>query len=187
MKNKIAVLLALGISISNIFSADIKIKGLYLGMPAQDAVEVLNKIFPKPQIPSRDDNVQKEYKLAKFSDGYVIIYSGVSGESNLDNPMAGEALNFFASFYPMITTDIDKKVDEISISPNVSNQLFNSESLDANEFVKKFMDAYNIPEFKPFEKDNEFLWKYTNSDGIEIYIGSDKSVLIKKAPKSQFN
>lgn len=49
------------------------------------------------------------------------------------------------------------------------------------------MDAYRIPEFKPYTKGEESLWKYASPDGIEIYIGTDKSVVIKKVAQSSFN
>lgn len=190
MKKTILSLIVSVVTLSGVLkanAAEIKVKGFSLGMPAAEALNLLNNLFPNPQMLGDDGKEKKVYKIAKASDGYIIVWFDESKEPNLANPMASVFINMQSVYYPLIKTDENKKVDIIQISPSISDKLFNSSTLDGQEFVQKFMDAYNIPEFKPYTSGEESLWKYSSPEGTEIYIGTDKSIVIKKVPKSSFN
>lgn len=74
--------------------------------------------------------------------------------------------------------DAQGNIDQISFSSDTANALFNASQMEASEFVKQFVTAYNIPEMRVSD-DMEF-WTYTNSDGIRVKIDGRKSVLIER-------
>lgn len=129
MKKIILSLLIAVISLAGVakaFSAELKVKGFSIGMPAQEAVSLLNNLFPSPQILGDDSKESKKYVIAKASDGYIIVWFNETKQPNLDNPMAQLFINMQAAFYPLITTDNNQNVDCIQFSPSVSDKLFNS-------------------------------------------------------------
>jgi len=176
-------------------SNDLKIKGFYLGMNIDEAVELLNSQYTEyvghqlqvelliedesitPQnIPTaRMVFVARARAIIDPNTIYVIDSNAVYG------PLTGGDVH--------IEADGDKKVTRIAFSSSFSNKLFNSIDMDIETFIENFKKAYRIPDFKLIVTENnntympEITYEYSSPDGYKITISSDKSLEIKVIPK----
>ena len=154
------------ISTNSLFAESIKIKGFYIGMSIDDALENFELLgFEKLSI------AEKQYK--KTSKYYSI------------QPGSGDQFK--------VETGLDvRTVSKIIFSSGISNRLFHTKGIGAEIFQKSFADAYDILDMKAF-KDNPGSdqikgWEHYNlKDGYRIRIFLNKDVeIIKTAKASDF-
>lgn len=147
------------------------IKGVYIGMTADDAVRVLNANKPLPLRVVYTLTVEEAviYRLdygMKDQSGQVVYWKG-----------AGE---LYANFKT-------RKVTSMSIWGELSDLLFNTRDLSASSFAKQFIDSYGIPELKSVTVRGNSVWHYESPYGWSIYVSGDKTIDLFKTPTRQFD
>jgi hypothetical protein len=153
-----------------------RFKGLYIGMPYQEAINVAYSIPLKNKL----KNLEEATKIPE-----IRKINRALGKSDKD--IVGDiSIHFQNGVIATMTFD-----------PSV----FNAQDMQIEDFCKSFMQAYNIDELKPFytstsdnplfpslQKVNELTgddhgYKYTSPQGFELTINSHKVVTIKSVPK----
>jgi len=139
----------------------ITVKGFYIGMSADDVCE---QIKNTPGI---------GYEPAWIGDGTIIEtgFQPATGKSQMDFVMDGKRGGKLLGF---------------SWYPDAVDMLFNSSSLNVNEFVQQFANSYNIPKFTSRQTPKgDWQWVYRSPDNITITILSDKGIIIEKDNSQQ--
>lgn len=142
------------VSCKNAFAVDgivLKVKGLYLGMNIDDADVVLNNLgysFQVTELATPKNN----------GDTYIL---GTTDSKLL-----------------CILADSNKKVNIIYLAAQLVDNLFNTSDLPAKDFVRKFMDSYNIPSMDVVAGDDIVYWRYVSPNGYKVEIYDDKTIRI---------
>jgi len=179
--------------------AEIKIKGLYIGMDIRSIGTWFKEKLGQSdaQIIVTKNNGDPAIVIDR-SVGIVLLAGPLSLLEKSDTPV--DLLNFLwkllsqegeggeytrANVHPSIILANNMGcVNEISLSGNLVNYLFKATDMEPTEFVKQFVEAYNIPEMKV--SDDRKSWCYTSSGGIKITIDQTKRVtLIKGVSKAE--
>lgn len=87
-----------------------------------------------------------------------------------------------------IAADKQQRVRIISIS--YQDAIFNTSGMDPDQFAQSIINAYKIPELKPFYSKGISGWAYSSSEGWKIEIFNDKSIsltTIAKASETKFD
>lgn len=157
----LSLLLVTSMSFANLFGPqpeDLKVKGLYIGMPIDDALVASKKAVEGTSISHWAD----EMKIEKFDDGTSnIVFK-----------------NAFGMPLFMVVADNTGKVGAFAFEWPAVNVMFNAEDMELREFAQMFINAYNIPELKPDDKRENFIC--TMECGIKVTITKDKGVAIAK-------
>lgn len=137
----------------------LKVKGLYLGMNIDEVPAILKNLLPKHEV-SQVKGDRHEY--------VVKIDAGLGGA---------------------IIANKDKKVEVMSFSRAIVDDLFNSADMDAKSYAEKFMSSYNIPNMEPVP--GKDWWQYTSPDGFKVSINAKYKITtiekIAKEAERKFN
>ena len=139
----------------------LKVKGFYPGMNIDDACSILN------QKVGLSDNVRR-------IQNEIIPLTGTTIE---------DAYGCFTSTGSGIYSNNKKQVSTFEFFPNEVDVIFNSNGIPADDFAKKFIDAYKISEMKPMILGNHTGWQYVSSNGYKITILDDKTLTIELVSK----
>lgn len=77
-------------------------------------------------------------------------------------------------------------VQEFVFWPRLSDYLFNSADLGADEFAQKFIDNYKVPKLKPSRREKQNVWLYEDPEGWELVITPDKTVAVSSSKERKF-
>lgn len=152
----------------------VKVKDLYMGMDIKGVSGVLEKKFPP--------NTFRIFGPAKDN-------SGDSGIQVLGALLNGEQNDIYvgiiAGMLPIggVLAGPDGAVKRILLPTPVVDVLFNSEGLDASDFVRQFADAYKIPSMKI--SDDLKSWVYSSPEGTKVTISTKKEIVIEKVASAQ--
>jgi hypothetical protein len=138
----------------------IKIKGLYIGMDIQTVPALL-----------------KESLAIK---GWAISEVSRSSSGDLFITIINPNDMTFAARLESLP---DGKVMVIALGSPLVNDLFNAADMDASDFVKQFISAYNIPEMRV--SDDLQSWAYTSPNGEKVIIFRSKGITIVKVESAQ--
>lgn len=158
----------------------LNIKGLFIGMNANEAKTVISNLLPK-----------SEWKITESGKTYKLIPRVLNGDNNIfgnispvdDSRMGGITGDYgFAiidkdgSYEGYISIDEEtEKVIRMSFSGKITDILFDSSAIYADQFASSFWESYNMPAFNWIPRG----WIYTSPLGYEIVIKTDKFLDIK--------
>jgi hypothetical protein len=143
------------------------IKGLFLGMKGSDAIEVLKKLDNEPTLEIARHRMVSGQCICKH-----LTYEQIK------NSIFARQANPFEPVDPITVVDENGYVIKITFSGYKTSELFGTKALGADEFAKKVMDSYNIPDLKPNEQGNG--WKYVNENGWSIKIDQNHLIELSK-------
>lgn len=181
-------------------------KGLYIGMPIDEACEVVNNLFTialnlRCEV---KNNPNDNYNLA-CTESAVIKQPINSNKPRTKNQQ--ELQNKFSFFRPFtvmnqlksiagaptlfkIYADSTKLVNRIVLPAYMVNKLFNTADMSAIDFAQAFIDNYDIPSMNNFfvslgDKIEPLVgWEFSSPDGFRIRIFSDKAIELVRIPKA---
>jgi predicted Zn finger-like uncharacterized protein len=121
--------LAIGIPMisGNLFSKSLVVKGLYLGMPLEEAVEICNKDFRKYVIPEL-----KDFNWGPYGDDRMCAGTYCYGHAN--------------TFLELVQSPFEIRADENKIVDKIilNYKVFDAQNSSMKDFVNSFSDKYNI-------------------------------------------
>jgi hypothetical protein len=148
-----------------------KVKGLSIGMRFQDAIAIIKeKTKGKKDYLGADVSIKGPLRSGAGGDPLSLAAA-------LGVPIPPGAFIIIVGIPEgMLRADENNAVSLITLP----SYMFDSASnLSLDEYTKKFMQAYGIPEFKPSEDGKNY--EYTDPSGVNITIfADDKSVKIEK-------
>ncbi len=162
MKKSITTLSSLLIlscfSFAGLFDNDnIKIKGIYLGMPMEEALEACKKMVQNTEAQKWADSMKITYAESDGSQAIVVMNGfGMTLLQAVSGPNQNGKLTSFV-------------LDGVA-----TNMIFKCSHMDLQEFTKMFMDAYGIPEMNPDET-GEF-YQYKTDSGAKVLIDTKKGI-----------
>lgn len=139
------------------FDPSFKIKGLYLGMDIKTVPAILKQKFPAGQDFEVADMISERQS--------VLVLHGVDGVVCIvacgpDNPA----------------------VIAIAFEKVAVDALFNAAGMEASEFAKTFIEAYQIPGMNV--SDDRMSWFYLSPEGYRVNITQGKQLIIVLTPNS---
>ncbi len=154
------------------------IKGLYIGMPVKDAHAIIKQLLPK-----EDWKVSEIGKAAAILEYARIGESKIFGTINRSNFREGGVvgdrgfaiITRYDGYEGFISSDQNNNVDRISFSKEITNILFSSSEINAEEFATSFWKNYNMPEFSWIP----YGWRHTSPLGYTVTIMIDKYIDVK--------
>ncbi|MEN9446256.1 MAG: hypothetical protein RL728_768 [Bacteroidota bacterium] len=177
MKKSIITLLTIAVmtsvSFAGIFdgsTSDLKVKGLYIGMPMEEALVASKSAVQGTSV----SNWAEQMKIEKFGDGTSNIV----------------IKNAFGMPLFIVLADSSQKVITYAFEWPAVNAIFNSGDMSMKEFAQLFIDSYNIPNLEPDEKGENLV--HTLPSGVKVMITGDKGVVVQKTQtqserKASFN
>jgi hypothetical protein len=137
-------------------------KGFYLGMPVQDALGLINHYMGLPQtsatpVESSSGNQANDAAGQLFAKALMAPLADMGMTENLDAKKSysifkkGNELVIARSALdrPFAVADSNGTVTCIELSKRVQHSLFESADIPTSEFLKTFIDAYDIPSLEP--------------------------------------
>lgn len=156
MKKLIFIVLIVGIAggVWHYFNSGLVVKGLYLGMPFDDAQTIANKLLTEvaPKL-SRHPQIQSKFE------GNTVIFSVGGG--------------FFDSI--QLTSTPNNKLKKLQIKGDFADVIFNVQDLDASKFSELFQKSYSCSDFKFCNSEYVSLNK---SARLVISISQEKTVTV---------
>lgn len=163
MKKTITTLLALAIATSISFAGlfdgkpqDLKIKGLYIGMPMEEALGTCKSTVAGTSIAEWADAMQIE----KSEDGTSMI----AVRNVVGNPLL------------LVLSDANGKVRAFAFEYPAVNVLFNAKDMELKEFAQLFVDSYKLPGLDPDEEGENLV--HTLESGVKVTITKDKGIVV---------
>jgi hypothetical protein len=147
-------------------------KKLYIGMSIYEAAEILRGYFKTNAFQVQKFNDDDLKIMASKSDGYIV--------GDHQSFISNYELGTFDYGKTLILAHEDKKVALIFLPSDAVDELFNSKGIETEEFVKKFIEAYQLDTFKPFNEQGKIGWKYNSPYGFAVDIYNDKSLMVTK-------
>lgn len=132
MKKIFNVALLLYSIIASAEDSTLKIKGLYINMPIDEACEVINNNWLPIFLQKGISEKAVRCKIARGSNGFYAGFGLLFGIYN-------------------IKADNNKLVDSIIFRTFIVNNLFNVADLNGVDFAQMFANSYNIPNMEPYE------------------------------------
>jgi hypothetical protein len=168
------------------------IKGLYLGMKATDAIEEIKKINNTPELAFQVgapyggfgnyiccQMTAREIEFDAKANGGIVRVNGKIVPINRVNggvvPKEGYPL---VKVDPFTEIDNNNYVKKITFSGSKTSELFGTRALNAEEFAKKVLGSYNIPDLKPNETGDG--WTYVSENGWSIKIDQNHQIELSK-------
>ncbi len=174
----------------------LKIKGLYIGMTITDARDILNtkvKEITGKEFAIVKDTANTAWVLEPKDDPdntAVVMRKGL-GEAAWAR-LADTRPLVYDNEIPIVRANSHGVVTYIRIGAPLSDKLFNTADLTAQEFVKQLVNAYPIPTLKTFndqmpgDSPGQLTvsgWEYLSPLGYKIRITDSKAVTIQAIPK----
>ena len=160
MKLITSILTSLAIATCASFAADndtIKIKGIYIGMPMEEALEACKKMVQGTPVES----------WAK----YMEISKSKKDDSQMFSADMTEIIAISAK-------NNNGKLTYFKMNAFATNKIFKCADMGSPEFTKMFMDAYKIPDMNLDETGENY--EYKTDDGTKVTVGRDKSFTLEK-------
>jgi hypothetical protein len=124
-------------------------------------------------------NLDNAYKILKDNLG-----EGVNGVQEM--PPTIIWVTYYGNI-PIVIADEKKRVTKIVLPKTVVDTLFKTSSLPAEEFAKKFVESYHIPNMEPCNEqigNAEVIgWRYLSPEGYRIIISVDKNIFLDQMAK----
>ncbi len=185
-------------------------KKLYLGMPIADCLQLINYSMGLPQrLPTphkdpsetADANADKNPNaaLAGFMLGGLRAQFGANEDDNSYVVYSSKGVSFIAKDIndkPFAMADASGLITGFQLSPKILNKFFESANQPKEEFLKAFMNAYNIPKLEPEttkvtatllgttqELGYQNILRYRAPDGYEV-IYHDVTILEKEGAEA---
>jgi hypothetical protein len=174
------------------------IKGLSIGMDVYDARKVMEQFLSKDWKISPVGVTDKLTDNYRFAGGDREIFGSLPKDNVLKPSIVGDwgfAVQVNSSdepYHGYVSADKgNNKVTRISFGGKLTNSIFSSTKIEAEDFVKQFAEHYNMPEFNWIA----FGWQYPSPKGYIVNITTDKLIDIRKEtvkepvkkPKIQFD
>ena len=150
----------------------LKVKGLYLGMPLDQAVEIAGTMTDVADYVLQPFNLS-EFKFRKFESRRHHYWC--SGKSVVP---------------PIVfAADTEKKVTFISIHGALVEELFEYQQESAEDFSRTFAVAHGLPTMTAFQQAGQSPlpnlipdsgWRFSSSFGYKITVYSNKDIDIEK-------
>lgn len=132
--------------------SSIKIKGFFIGMSIDDAIDLINTKYPSifglPNIESYSGNIKRgAYIINSLNKSYFVF-------------------------------DSSKLLIKLFWPEDIVNQLFNVEDLSAEQFAQEFVNSYDVPKMDAHSDNNsvgiaasaQSYWEYISKDAIRLRI-----------------
>lgn len=159
----------------------VNLKGLYIGMPVEEARIIFkNNLGPEWKITAtgKTSTVLSDYRLGNER----VFGENRTGGNNVLGSIIGNygfAIHRYDFYEGFISVDKDtKKVVRITISGEITDNLFNTRQIGANEFVSEFLKNFDLPDFNWITSG----WIYTSPLGYVITIRTNKFIDINMIP-----
>jgi hypothetical protein len=154
------------------------IKGLYIGMDINAARNTIEKLLGKDW---RLSSIGETYKiLSDYRFGNEQIFGRGSGgylQAKFSPDEKGFAITRNDSYEGYVSTDASSnKVTRITFGEVITDYIFATEKIPADDLVEQFRKTYNLPEWSWVA----FGWTYSSPKGYVITIKTDKLIDIKK-------
>ncbi len=151
--------------------AEIKIKGLCVGMDSAEAQKILAdllKDFPSFEAVPRmrsfsNDSVNVIWKNLGVKNGKYFVFA----------IRCDEALG-----QGCIAEDANGRVTGFCLDRNLAARLFDPNDLPYSDFVRKFADAFTIPALK--ESGNKLFRYYDSPSGVRVEVWLGKGLVVKR-------
>jgi hypothetical protein len=154
------------------------IKGLYIGMNVNDARNIMEQLLGK------------DWKISPVSDTKSILRDYRFGEAKLfgkkefmtpvdpiDDEYGFVIIDHYDSYEGFIGADKGTgKVIRLSFSGKITDIIFSTSKITAEDFAPSFWNNYNMPEFSWVAHG----WLYASPKGYTVIIMNDKLLDIKK-------
>jgi hypothetical protein len=155
------------------------IKGLFIGMETTEAKQILMQLLPHNWTISQTGETYKV--LLNYRTGNSEIFGNL-GTGYLYAKFCPGATGFAIirdNFYEgYISTDKSgNKVTRITLSGTITDQIYSSAKIDAENFASAFWKNYNMPDFNWIP----YGWQYISPMGYTVTIMTDKLIDIKKS------
>lgn len=167
------------------------IKGLYIGMDINEARNILTKLLGKEWKLSAVGNSEKVLEDYKFGSSDIfgnrdIFWSfrkppvGDRGFAIIE--ICSRIFGNYDNYEGYISCDKNNdKVTRISFGEKLTDTLFATSEMNADDFVSLFRTNYDMPEFNWITHG----WLYTSPNGYTIKIKTNKLIDINKTPLEQ--
>lgn len=143
----------------------IKFKGLYLGMPVEKAMSVI------------ESKVGGVWKVGVDSEGDHLYYTEPDKSINHN----AEFINPFTKYFGVYFDKKDKKVTRFVLYYEWVDKLFNSRKMLTKQFIYNFYKAYKIPTVSF----NGRYYEYVSPHGWQLQISDYKDLLLEFLSKKQ--
>lgn len=198
MKTRLALAISLAISASMVSAEPINIKGMHIGMNADDTVKALAKAL---------DLTKSDFYMIEVDNNQSCLFM-TSAKSYLDNQekeictqtigniafsmalLDQYAIQQFARGFKDISEGkkpptepmrqivpmavfVDNSMRLLTLDGNIVDNMFSYGNSDFKVFAKGLLDAYDIPELNPIKcsyYDNGRCWEYNNGEGVALSI-----------------
>jgi len=153
-------------------------RGLYIGMDINNARNIVEKLLGKDWHLS---SISETYKiLSDYRFGNEQIFGKGTGgylQTKFSPDKKGFAITRYDSYEGYISTDaLSNKVTRITFGDVITDSVFATEKVNAEEFVEQLKKSYNTPDWSWVISG----WTYTSPKGYSITIMTDKLIDIKK-------
>lgn len=143
----------------------LNVKGLHLGMDLTEAQNVCKRLLEGAPLCSVDDAIE-EGELAVYDIGAAD--GKYFGFTALGMKLAGGG----------VSADKNGKVNGFVFSGGLVKHIFGITEMEDADFVQKFAESYNIPEFNV--ADDQESWYFDSPNGYRIRIKDGKGLTVKK-------
>lgn len=141
----------------------LKVKGVYLGMPIDEATEVLNE-----QLGTNYNVAEHNYNEV----GFMVMGTYYQ----LGMPVAK---------YPIFIADKSGKVIMITFGGDLLDALFNVKGIPMEDFVQTFVNSYPIPTMEGFYENGMSGWQYVSPYGWKVQIDAQRALMMKTVPSKK--
>lgn len=157
------------------------LKSLYIDMNVNDARNIMGKLMGKDWTISPIGKAISIIpgNLTKFAaEDYIF---GALEANDRRGAITGEygfaIINKYNSYEGFISADpASNKVIRISLSKKITDKIFSTSKISADDFVASFIENYNMPEFYGIHQG----WQYKSPKGYIITIMIDKLIDIQR-------
>ena len=150
-----------------------KIKGLSIGMRFQDAIAIIvDKVKGSKDAYGNAIVVSEPFKAEEGPIGGIVSLNNSLGAEKI----TGSYIQIGGLNGGIIRAGDDNTVYLITLPANLFD---NTSDLSFNEFARKFMDAYGIPELNPSANGHDLECKYAEGVLVKIF-SQDKTIQLEK-------
>jgi len=139
---------------------DIVVKGLYVGMPIEEASTAVKQLLKNTKRYSDVNEVALDVKTTEEGKKVVALIS------NFGLPLIA------------VQAGSSNMTETIFLGKFVVEEAFGATDMTAKEFARAMVDSYSIPSLEPI--DNE-TWAHTYESGVRIRVDTNKNIVIDQA------
>jgi hypothetical protein len=150
------------------------IKGLYLGMSKDDAVNIIKSLCAG-RVEVNDQKFMELNGGHGKCDGLQILLKDKDG----NQVMGGVG--------GLLLDPKGRTVECFFFEQGLTDYLFNTGDLTAKEFAQQFINSYDVPTLAPSNFSNRQCWAYTSPEGWTVRLSDDKLVSVSRTPRRKFD